>query len=363
VGARPVKAGKIGLAQVAAQADVSEATVSRVINGKPGVADATRAAVLTAIDVLGYELPPRLRPRTGSLVGLIVPELTNPIFPAFAQTIETGLAMRGFTPVLCTQTPGGLHEDVYVQMLLDRGVAGIICVSGQHADLLETVDRYVALTDQGIPLVLVNGYREGVRAAFVSSDDDAAIELALRHLVELGHRRIGLAVGQAQYVPVRDKVAAFRRLVAAQLPDLDLEDFVVTSLFSVEGGGLAARRLIERGATAIIFGSDLMALGAIQQAQRMGLSVPQDLSIVGFDDSPLMGFTQPPLTTLRQKVMEMSEVVVQALLAQIRGDDDAPPELVFRPELVVRGSTARVPGSGTGTVATPERGMPGLALA
>ena len=119
---------KIRLTEVAAQAEVSEATVSRVLNGKPGVSEATRAAVLTAIDVLGYEVPVKLRPRSGALVGLIVPELTNPIFPAFAQTIETGLAMRGFTPVLCTQTPGGLHEDVYVQMLLDRGVAGIICV-------------------------------------------------------------------------------------------------------------------------------------------------------------------------------------------------------------------------------------------
>lgn len=347
--ARPVKPAKIGLARVAAQAEVSEATVSRVINGKPGVSEATRAAVLTAIDVLGYELPPRLRPRTGSLVGLIVPELTNPIFPVFAQTIESGLAVRGFTPVLCTQTPGGLHEDVYVQMLLDRGVAGIICVSGQHADLLEGVERYVALTDQGIPLVLVNGYRTGVEAAFVLSDDDAAIELALRHLVELGHRRIGLAVGQPQYVPVRDKVAAFRRIAGELLPDLDLDAFVVTSLFSVEGGALAARRLIERGSTGIVFGSDIMALGGIQQAQRMGLSVPRDLSIVGYDDSQMMEFTDPPLTTVRQKVLEMSEVVVQALLAQIRGDETPPPELVFRPELVVRGSTARVPAASRAT--------------
>ena len=338
---------KIRLTEVAAQAEVSEATVSRVLNGKPGVSEATRAVVLTAIDVLGYEVPVKLRPRSGALVGLIVPELTNPIFPAFAQTIETGLAMRGFTPVLCTQTPGGLHEDVYVQMLLDRGVAGIICVSGQHADTQEGVERYTALVDQGIPLVLVNGYREGVRAAFVSSDDDAAIELSLRHLIELGHRRIGLAVGQTQYVPVRDKIAAFRRLAAEELPELDVDEFIQSGLFTVEGGGLVARRLVEKGATGIIFASDIMALGAVRQAQRMGLSVPRDLSIVGYDDSLLMGFTDPPLTTIRQSVAEMSDVVVQALLAQINGDMTAPPELVFRPELVVRASTARVPERGT----------------
>lgn len=334
---------KIGLAQVAAQAEVSEATVSRVINNKPGVSEATRAAVINAIDVLGYELPARLRPRTGSLVGLIVPELTNPIFPAFAQTIETGLAMRGFTPVLCTQTPSGLHEDVYVQMLLDRGVAGIICVSGQHADTSESVDRYVSLTNQGVPLVLVNGHRDGVAAAFLSTDDQAAVELSVRHLIELGHRRIGLATGQEKYVPVREKVTAFRRMLAAELPKLDADEMIVHTLFTVEGGGQAARMLMERGATGIVFGSDIMALGAIRQAERMGVSIPRDVSIVGFDDSLLMGFTDPPLTTIRQSVMEMSEVAVRALLDQIQGSGALQPELVFRPELVVRGSTARAP--------------------
>ena len=96
------------LADIAAQADVSEATVSRVLNDRPGVADATRRAVLTAIDVLGYDRPARLRPKSALLVGLVMPELVNPIFPAFAQVIETALAAEGFTPALCTPTPGVL---------------------------------------------------------------------------------------------------------------------------------------------------------------------------------------------------------------------------------------------------------------
>ena len=135
---------KARLSDIAQHADVSEATVSRVLNGKPGVADATRQAVLTSLDVLGYDRPSRLRRKSAGLVGLIVPELTNPIFPAFAQVIETALARSGYTPVLCTQTPGGVHEDDYVQMLLDRGVAGIIYVSGLHADTTTDPDRYVA---------------------------------------------------------------------------------------------------------------------------------------------------------------------------------------------------------------------------
>ena len=133
------------LADIAAQADVSEATVSRVLNDRPGVADSTRRAVLTAIDVLGYDRPARLRPKSALLVGLVMPELVNPIFPAFAQVIETALAAEGFTPVLCTQTPGGVHEDDYVQMLIDRGVSGIIFLSGQHADATSDPARYLSL--------------------------------------------------------------------------------------------------------------------------------------------------------------------------------------------------------------------------
>ena len=192
--------GRARLSDIAGQAGVSEATVSRVLNGRPGVAEATRQAVLTALDVLGYERPARLKLRSAGLVGLIVPELDNPIFPAFAQVIESALARQGYTPVLCTQTPGGVHEDDYTQMLLERGVSGIVFVSGLHADTSADPGRYVALGRRGLPIVLVNGYIQGVDAPFISNDDVASMELAVGHLVSLGHTRIGLALGPA---PVR----------------------------------------------------------------------------------------------------------------------------------------------------------------
>src|SRR3954469_91873 len=149
------------LAEVAEYAGVSEATVSRVLNAKPGVSEATRQAVLTALDVLGYERPARLKQHSAGLVGLIVPELDNPIFPAFAQVIDSALAHHGYTPVLCTQTPGGVHEDDYTQMLLERGVSGIVFVSGLHADSTADPDRYLALRRRGLPIVLINGYVDG----------------------------------------------------------------------------------------------------------------------------------------------------------------------------------------------------------
>ncbi|HEX8971252.1 LacI family DNA-binding transcriptional regulator [Oryzihumus sp.] len=331
------------LADIAEQADVSEATVSRVLNGKPGVAESTRQAVLTALDLLGYDRPSRLRRKSAGLVGLVMPELTNPIFPAFAQIIETALARHGYTPVLCTQTPGGVHEDDYVQMLLDRGVAGIIYVSGLHADSSTDPQRYIKLRERGLPIVLVNGFLEGIDAPFISNDDVASMELALTHLVHLGHTRIGLAVGPDRFVPVIRKIAGFRNSMATLLGREDVEDLIERTMFTVEGGAAAANRLLDKGATAIVCGSDLMALGAIRAARQRGLDVPKDVSVVGYDDSTLIAFTDPPLTTVRQSVQAMGEAAVRALLDEIAGEPAPRAEYVFRPELVVRGSTGACP--------------------
>jgi DNA-binding LacI/PurR family transcriptional regulator len=316
-----------------------------VLNAKPGVADSTRQAVLTALDVLGYERPTRLKQHSAGLVGLIVPELDNPIFPAFAQVIETALARHGYTAVLCTQTPGGVHEDDYTQMLLERGVAGIVFVSGLHADATADTSRYRALRQRGLPIVLVNGYAEDVDAPFISNDDVASMELAVTHLAALGHTRIGLALGPQRFVPVQRKIAGFRNAMHRRLQVDDVEPWIECSMFSVEGGAAAAVRLAERGVTAIACGSDLMALGAIRALRVRGLRVPDDVSVVGYDDSMLVAFTDPPLTTVRQSVQAMGAAAVRALLDEISGMPAPRAEYVFRPELVVRGSTGAAPAA------------------
>jgi LacI family transcriptional regulator, repressor for deo operon, udp, cdd, tsx, nupC, and nupG len=327
------------LADIARQAGVSEATVSRVLNDKPGVSDETRQLVLTALEVLGYERPERLRKRSAGLVGLITPELDNPIFPAFAQIIESALAQRGFTPVLCTRSYGGITEDEYVEMLLDRQVSGIIFLSGLSADTTSDPDRYRKLISRPLPIVLITGYMDGVEAAFVSCDDRTAGELAVRHLAALGHRRIGFISGPRRYLPVQRKVAGYRQTMIDLLGEVD-DSLIELSMFSVEGGHAAADRLLARGCTGIVCGSDLMALGAVRAARARGLRVPDDVSVVGYDDSPLMAFTDPPLTTLRQPVRAMAMAAVRALVDEINGDPAPPFEYLFRPELVVRGSTA-----------------------
>ncbi|MEU9370047.1 LacI family DNA-binding transcriptional regulator [Streptomyces avermitilis] len=333
------------LADIAAQAGVSKATVSRVLNGARGVATDTRASVLSALDVLGYERPLRLRQRRADLVGLITPELDNPIFPAFAQVIGQALTRQGYTPVLATQTPGGSTEDELSEMLVSRGVSGIIFVSGLHADTTADTQRYDRLRAQEVPFVLINGFSSKITAPFVSPDDRAAMRLAVTHLTELGHTRIGLALGPERFVPVQRKIEGFQAGMREQL-GLSAEEsreLVRHSLYTLEGGQAAAAALIGEGCTAVVCASDMMALGAVRAARQQGLDVPKDVSVIGFDDSPLIAFTDPPLTTIRQPVRSMGQVAVNALLEEIAGTPAPHTEFVFLPELVVRGSTASGP--------------------
>ena len=353
---------RLTLADIAEQAGVSTATVSRVLNGKSNVAEVTRRQVLVALDLLGYERPESLRQSSRGLVGLVVPELSNPIFPAYAQEIEQLLASSGHTPLLCTQTPGGTSEDEYIEMLVDRGVAGIIFVSGRHSDTSGDVTRYRRLRDRGVPLVTINGNAPTIKAPGFTTDDRAAARIAVEHLVSLGHCRIGLATGPLRMVPAQRKRAGYEDALRSALPDRPLRVF--ETLYSYEGGTIAAGRLIDQGCTGIVCGSDIMALGVISGARGRGLSVPHDLSVIGYDDSTLIPMTNPPLTTVRQPVAAICRAAATTLMSLIAGQEVPDTEMLFAPDLIVRGSTAPVPRSPaadgvsatrTGPAGTPAR--------
>ncbi|MEV7288988.1 LacI family DNA-binding transcriptional regulator [Streptomyces sp. NPDC093252] len=327
------------LAEVAKKVGVSEATVSRVLNGKPGVSEATRQSVLSALDVLGYERPTQLRGERARLVGLVLPELQNPIFPAFAEVIGGALAQLGLTPVLCTQTKGGVSEADYVELLLQQQVSGVVFAGGLFAQEDAPHDHYRLLADRNIPVVLVNAAIEHLGFPGVSCDDAVAVQQAWRHLASLGHQRIGLVLGPGDHVPSARKLAAAREVAGGDLPD----EHVARAMFSIEGGHAAAAKLIDRGVTGFICASDPLALGVVRAARRKGLDVPTRISVVGYDDSALMNCTEPPLTTVRQPIESMGRAVVELLNAQIGGSAVPTEELLFEPELVVRGSTAQAP--------------------
>jgi DNA-binding LacI/PurR family transcriptional regulator len=171
------------------------------------------------------------------------------------------------------------------------------------------------------------------------------MKLAVTHLAALGHTRIGLAVGPKRFVPVLRKIEGFQQGMRERfgLSPEESEELIQHSLYTLEGGQAAAGALISRGCTAVVCASDMMALGAIRAARQQGLDVPRDVSVVGFDDSPLIAFTDPPLTTIRQPVQAMGQAAVRALLEEVGGTPAPHSEFVFMPELVVRGSTASAP--------------------
>ena len=329
------------LTDVAAKVGVSEATVSRVLNDKPGVSQATRDAVLTALDILGYERPTKLRGDRSRLVGLVLPELVNPIFPAYAEVIGGALAQQQFTPVLCTRSAGGVTEQEYVELLLDQHVSGIIFVGGLFSERGANHDHYRRLSEVGMPVVFINAAIEKMPFPRVSCDDTLAMRQAIVHLSSLGHDRIGILLGPKGHVPSELKLKAARATVKHLGLDHD-PALVVHSQYSIEAGQASTASLLAAGATAIAAASDMLALGAIRAVKRAGMRVPYDVSVVGYDDSVLMNSTEPPLTTLRQPIEPMGRAAVDILARIIAGQSEPIAELLFEPELVVRASTATV---------------------
>ncbi|GAA4349752.1 LacI family DNA-binding transcriptional regulator [Angustibacter luteus] len=317
---------------------MSEATVSRVLNGKPGVSDATRESVLTALDVLGYERPSKLRGERARLVGLVIPELQNPIFPAFAEVLGASLAQNGLTPVLCIQTAGGVSESDFVDLLMQQRVAGVVFAGGLYSQRDADHEHYERILERNLPAVLLNAAIDDLGMPQIVCDDASAVEQAMGHLIALGHNRIGLVLGPEDHVPSERKLSTARMLAREAGIELGA-DQVVRSQYSLQAGQAAASKLIDRGVTGVICASDPLALGAIRAVRRARLSVPEDISVVGYDDSAFMSCTEPPLTTVRQPIEAMGRAAVDLLMRQIGGEDASSDELFFEPELVVRRST------------------------
>ena len=328
---------------MAKQAGVSEATVSRVLNGKPGISDATRAAVLTALDVIGYERPTHLRVRRARMVGLVVPELQNPIFPALAEVVGGALAQRGLQRGALhpdrEHVRGGVRRDAPRAAGLGHGVRRRPVRRGRRA--ARALSRLLKLR---LPVVLVNAAAEHLDFPRVSTDDAVAMEQAYGHLASLGHERIGLILGPPDHVPSRRKLAAFE--AACSTSDGKRARGRARRAHDVLPRGRPRRRHPADQA-----GRDRDRLrerpdGARRDprgAPRAGSSVPADISVVGYDDSAFMSCTDPPLTTVRQPIEAIGRAAVAMLAGQIEGAAVSAEELFFEPEIVARGSTAAAP--------------------
>ena len=333
---------KARLIDIARTAGVSEATVSRVLNGRAGVNETTRRTVIDVARQLGRDVGPDVT-QSGPLVGVLVPDLDNQVFASWVERIKAELFQRGASALVSVRARTVEREREAFQRFQHAGAVGIIVVSGHHAQESDPVDHYLEVTASGTPLVLVNGVRDDVDASFLSTDDDHAVRSVLTHLHDLGHEKVGLAVGDEHTWPVRKKLRAFEE-APVQHPGQDHP--VAFTDFSYAGGYEASRDLVGRGATAVVCGSDVMAAGALEGVRSLGLSVPGDVSVVGYDDVFWASLTSPPLTTVRQAVPQMARAAVRtALSGGERSRRPARTEVVVRPQLVVRGSTAAAPAT------------------
>jgi DNA-binding LacI/PurR family transcriptional regulator len=326
------------LQEVSDLAGVSLATVSRVLNAKPGVAGETRAKVLSVLADLGYQEIP-VRPEQTGVVGIVTPEMDNPIFPLIAQTIESRLARQGMLSMICPATSDTVNEQEYLDHFASTNAAGIVVVNGRYADPDVGFSSYKRLLASGIPVVLVNGAQETDNVPLVTVDLEAGARIAVQHLVSMGHQRIGVMVGPQRY-------SSSRMLRTGYLDEMahlgfDTSDEMTSeTLFTLEGGRAGVAKLMEAGATGVVTGSDLMAIGAINGIRAWGKSVPGDVSVVGFDGTSLAAVTNPRLTSLRQPVERMAASV--AWLLEGTNPDQANTVHTFQPELMIGRSTGRV---------------------
>ena len=332
---------RTSMADIAAHAGVSTATVSRVFNGVGQVSDETRRKVLTAIDELGYDRPTPERTPDTPTIGVIVPELTNPIFAAFAHHLQEEVARAGGIAMIRSQTPGATSEFDHLSSLLEHRVSGLIFVSGRHADLLADLGPYHEVVAHSIPLVTINGARAEIPAPDFSTGDALGIRAAVTHLHELGHSRIALLTGRTHVVPALRKAEAFTQVMEELVGDRS--PIIEETFYTYEAAAAHTNGLIERGVTAIVTGSDLQALGAIRTITSLGLAVPEDISVIGFDDSFLMSHLSPGLTTVHQPVAAIVAAAVRSLFEALATPDYTPEhaDYVFSPDLVVRATTAR----------------------
>jgi DNA-binding LacI/PurR family transcriptional regulator len=343
------------LRDVAREAGVSVATASRVASGSVAVRAETRERVERAMRELLYV--PRQGAATTGAIGLLVPELANPIFPALAQELERQASTAGLATILCNTAGSALREADYVHMLLERRVDGMIFISSEVTDLRSDHGHYLRLLREGARLVFVNGGSEQLDVTSVGVDERAAGRLATEHLLELGHTRIGFAAGAHHSAPTRDKAAG--RKFALRIAGLDPagageDGLVAYSEFGVDGGRRALRSLLAAPGgppTGIICSSDLMAIGVIREAEAAGLRVPDDLSVVGFDGIDAARWNEPPLTTVEQPIGEIAETAIRALRSLIAEPGQSLPNYVFRPQLRLGGSTARIGAARNGNAA------------
>src|SRR2546421_11457195 len=341
----------VTLKQLAARAHVHPSTISRVANHDPGqrIAPVTRQRIEELLRETEYRpngVARWLKLRQPVVLAVVIPAIPTPFFAALFRGVEDGASPQGYNVLLCNTDGSPERQPSHLQSLHARQVDGVILAS---SFLKDPAVRW--LRQQRMPYVLVNRYSDQAHDPFVGSDDVVGARLATAHLAARGHLRIGHLAGKAT---VSTGVLRRRGYLAA-LSERGLSTdprLVIESGYTKEGGARAAQRLLslDDRPTAIFAVTDMTAVGAFGAARRMGLRIPQDVAIVGYNDIPLATRMVPALTTVHVPIHDFGAVAARLLLEQIETGAPSQRRVVFNPELVVRGSTV----SGAGNPAAPQ---------
>lgn len=335
-------AGLATIKEVAREVGVHPSTVSRALDpsqrdrlGEPMV-----QRVLEAAARLGYRPDPAaasLRNGRSRLIGIIVPDIANPVFSPIISGLELTLSARGYALIVADQPPKRTEPLDILQMLVDRRVDGLVLANVSLDD--EAVARCLKWR---VPVVLVNRAENLARVPSVVSDDVAGMRLAVNHLVELGHRTIIHVAGPQMLSTGSLRRRGFCEAMAAAGLTFDDGDIAEATAFTREAGLAAARPLLARrpAATAVVAANDLLALGVYEALREQGRRCPHDVSVIGHNDMPLVDMVSPALSTIRISHREMGERTGELLLDLINGACEGLSQIVTSPLLVARGSTA-----------------------
>ncbi len=328
----------VSIKDIARALNVSPSTVSRARNYRRGVSDATRERVLRVIEESGYspnELARGLRLQQSSTFGLIIPNIHNQIYAEVASSLESICGSQGYAVVLCNSRRDARREEMLVQMLRAKRVDGVVMIPGQEPQRLIRI-----LKEARIPVVVLEHAVPGESCLIV--DDLRGGLIGTQHLLDLGHRRIGIISRTRHSGTSALRVTGYRQALEAAGVGFD-PALLIECEAGHEPAGQAMQRLLalEHPPTAVFTHNDVQALGAMHAIHSAGLTIPGDVSVVGFDDISTSTHLFPPLTTVRYPKEEIGRLAAETILKLAKGEDGLEPQIVTLPvSLVVRGSTA-----------------------
>ncbi|WP_206997112.1 LacI family DNA-binding transcriptional regulator [Trinickia mobilis] len=328
--------------QVAELAGLHVSTVSRALNPdtRSMVVPESVARVMKAADALGYRLDPvaaSLRTGRSKLIGILVPDIATNVFTPILTGAAERLSEHGYSTIVAYVGSDSNKQFDLAQGLIARRVDGLILATASRDDPLVSF-----CIERGVPSVLVNRAEKETRLSGVVSDDLLGAQLAVDHLVELGHRTIGHLAGPPEHSTGFLRHRGFIQALSAHGLDATSAPCEFAGTYTREQGAEAARRLLSArpDITAIVAANDLLALGAYDALREIGLNCPRDISVVGHNDMPLVDMVEPPLTTIRISHKEMGRQAADLLQQAIETRDSPARNVVLPPKLIVRGSTA-----------------------